>query len=77
MTRAASATSESTSVDAATWERYQRALAGGSLPAAFIDLDAVDANIDRDWHHAIACDVTERHGPIVTTQQGSHTPWTC
>ena len=43
MTRATSATSESTGVDAATWDRYRRALAGEPLPAALIDLDAGDA----------------------------------
>jgi hypothetical protein len=28
------------------WQRYRRALAGVSLPAALVDLDALDANID-------------------------------
>jgi D-serine deaminase-like pyridoxal phosphate-dependent protein len=34
-------------VDATTSGRYQHALAGEPLPAAFVDLDAIDANIDR------------------------------
>jgi len=29
------------------WPRYRRALAGETLPAAFVDLDAFDANVDR------------------------------
>jgi D-serine deaminase-like pyridoxal phosphate-dependent protein len=33
--------------DAGRWARYRRALAGQTLPVAFVDLDAVDANIDR------------------------------
>ncbi|HEY2745766.1 MAG TPA: alanine racemase [Polyangia bacterium] len=34
-------------VDAAAFARYRRALAGEPLPAAIVDLDAVDANVDR------------------------------
>ena len=34
-------------VDGEAWARYRRALAGETLPVAFVDLDAVDANVDR------------------------------
>jgi D-serine deaminase-like pyridoxal phosphate-dependent protein len=34
-------------VEQAAWARYRRALAGETLPAAFVDLDAVEANVDR------------------------------
>jgi D-serine deaminase-like pyridoxal phosphate-dependent protein len=34
-------------VAADAWARYRRALAGETLPAAFVDLDAFDANVDR------------------------------
>jgi len=37
----------SASVDAAAFVRFRRALAGEALPAAIVDLDAVDANVDR------------------------------
>lgn len=30
-----------------TWDRYRRALEGVALPAALVDLDALDANVDR------------------------------
>jgi len=33
--------------NAEAWARYRRALAGESLPVALVDLDAVDANVDR------------------------------
>ena len=33
--------------NAEAWARYRRALAGELLPVAFVDLDAVDANVDR------------------------------
>ena len=29
------------------WDRYKKALEGEPLPCAFVDLDALDANIDR------------------------------
>ncbi|MGZ3428320.1 MAG: amino acid deaminase/aldolase, partial [Polyangia bacterium] len=34
-------------VAAEAWARYRRALSGETLPAAFVDLDAFDANVDR------------------------------
>jgi len=32
---------------AESWARYRRALAGETLPVAFVDLDALEANVDR------------------------------
>ena len=38
---------QSPAASLATWERYRRALAGQPLPAAVVDLDALERNIDR------------------------------
>src|SRR5690242_18151345 len=33
--------------DADPWQRYKHALAGEPWPAAFVDLDAIEANLER------------------------------